>query len=128
MTKDEMRESLRRDTCYAFKRRMQHVEYSFKAYEALKAIGFRVKPPTDYYGYCFTCPRREQLPSIRKALGPLVMVGKEIADEAEGTIWVNLRPEGMHGVTIRYEVALPPSSKCKIVKSTSEYTSLVCER
>lgn len=73
---------------------------------------------------------REDLPKVRKAVGRLTVVGKEVAWDynTTGEIDVKVSPASKEYdfVVFRYRTKLRPSAKCKVVENTSVYRSLVC--
>ncbi len=113
-----------------FHRRKKNIEEAWEVYEKLKAMGFRITPPDSIYRYTFKCPRREQLPSIRKALGALRMCDRQVIDNDDKNILVVLIPESYPSVRITYKTRLDPRAKCKIVTQPVTYTSrsLICSR
>ena len=76
--------------------------------------------------------KREELPLIRKAVGRLSVMRKEVAWDynTTGEIEVYIMPSSkdFDFITFRYRSKLRPSAKCKVVESTNTYRSLVCEK
>ena len=76
--------------------------------------------------------QREELPLIRKALGRLSVLRKEVAWDYDttGEIEVYIMPSSkdFDFITFRYRSKLRSTAKCKVVESTNTYRSLVCEK
>ena len=72
----------------------------------------------------------EELPAIRKVMGQLEVTGKVPSYGGEpGEIDVMLRPKSKewNRIKIRYSKVLNGTEKCKIVTSTYDQKTLVCE-
>jgi hypothetical protein len=69
---------------------------------------------------------REYLPAVRKAVGPLHVESKDLADAEKRLICITLRADNFPGIQFRYERTLAEDARCKIVAHTSEYHSLAC--
>ena len=72
----------------------------------------------------------EELPAIRKVLGQLEVTGKVATYNGEpGEIDVMLRPKSKewNRIKIRYSKVLDGTEKCKIVTTTYNQKTLVCE-
>ena len=72
----------------------------------------------------------EELPTIRKVMGQLEVTGKVPSYGGEpGEIDVMLRPKSKewNRIKIRYSKVLNGTEKCKIVTSTYDQKTLVCE-
>lgn len=66
-----------------------------------------------------------RLVALRKALGPLKSQGEDVSDPKQKLAQVTLKADSFPGITVRY-LAKVKKGKCKIVKHTSTYYSLVC--
>ena len=73
---------------------------------------------------------REQLPMIRKAVGRLVISGKNLAGDFDqtGEVQVSVQPkaEKFNKLEFVYRTKFRNGGKCKVVEQTSKYKSLVC--
>ena len=76
--------------------------------------------------------KREELPLIRKAVGRLSVIRKEVAwdYDTSNEIEVYIMPSSkdFDFITFRYRSKLRPSAKCKVVETKSTHRALVCEK
>lgn len=74
--------------------------------------------------------KREDLPALRKAIGRVTVVGKNVSQYSSepNTISVTLKPLSSNFSKLRftYKTKLRNGGKCKIVEQVSTYKTLVC--
>lgn len=74
--------------------------------------------------------KREELPTLRAAVGRLTVDGKSVPYDydTKGEIEVTVRAydEKLRPVRFRYRTKLRAGAKCKVIKSKTVYNTLIC--
>ena len=128
-------ERARRDAANSLERSEARIHRIFAAAELLEMAGFKsgLSEYTTYGIHLGEIPR-DQLPALRRALGPMRVESKDVKDARKRLLTVHLRFKDHPDVCASYEKKLPRKKKdgadpirCRIVRNVRVEHVLVCE-